>query len=662
MGFPHGGGPVSRKSPCPMPQSQIHLAQTLPPLRHDTTAAEHTADTVGSYLIGAGVISAYTLLWARGLARRRALSVEEILLAYGYVPAETLAQAYGAVYRAQVFDPSSYRGDPRLLDQIGTVRAFTIGVLPVRRVGRGVLIAVANPEVFQRHRQELENIYGEIYLVFATRQQITDEIIRLRPNPLATRAETRLPEENSCRSMTAIPIAMALILTALAIGFYQAPQPMIFWATMVAVGILLIWCTLKGTSAILLLFRLGREKQQEEEEAPAQFLRKPVVTLLVPLYRETGVVVQLISRLRALRYPVELLDVILILEEDDEKMAAFLRHTPLPPWIRTLIVPSGNVQTKPRAMNLALDIARGSIVGVYDAEDAPDPDQIHRVVDHFAASPPEVACLQGRLDYYRPRKNWLSRCFCLEYATWFGVVLEGLQALQLTIPLGGTTVFFRREILEELGGWDAHNVTEDADLGVRLVRQGYRTELVDTVTLEEPNCRARAWIKQRSRWLKGYILTYALHIRNPRQLWRDLGPRGFFGVQILFLGSFLGFCLAPFLWVFLFVPYGLPHPIVDVFGSNGSKVFMLLFLLSEYLMIMVTILAAKLRGYTRLGIWALSMQLYYPLATIAGYKALIECLYKPFFWDKTEHGLIGVATTSQKRHRKIAIKGQAMAA
>ncbi len=135
------------------------------------------------------------------------------------------------------------------------------------------------------------------------------------------------------------------------------------------------------------------------------------------------------------------------------------------------------------------------------------------------------------LDYYNPRTNWLSRCFTLEYATWFRLILPGVARLGLAVPLGGTTLFFRRSVLEELGGWDAHNVTEDADLGLRLVRHGYRTEILDTTTHEEANCRPVAWVKQRSRWIKGYMMTWAVHMRNPRLLWRQMGRGGLPGCR-----------------------------------------------------------------------------------------------------------------------------------
>ena len=201
-------------------------------------------------------------------------------------------------------------------------------------------------------------------------------------------------------------------------------------------------------------------------------------------------------------------------------------------------------------MNYGLNFARGSIVGVYDAEDAPEPDQILKVARKFLEVPSDVACLQGVLDFYNAHNTWLTRCFTIDYAIWFRLVLPGLVRLGLPIPLGGTTVFFRRSALEAFGRWDAHNVTEDADLGVRLARRGYRCDFVQSVTEEEATHTVRAWIRQRSRWIKGYAMTWAVHMRDPLSLLGELGPLRFLAIQILFLGTLSQFLLAPLLWSF----------------------------------------------------------------------------------------------------------------
>ncbi len=308
--------------------------------------------------------------------------------------------------------------------------------------------------------------------------------------------------------------------------------------------------------------------------------------------------------------------------------------------MRSVIVPDGTLRTKPRALNFALDFTQGSIIGVYDAEDAPDPDQLRKVALHFANCGPDVACLQGVLDYYNDRTNWLTRCFAIEYATWFRIVLPGLARLGFVVPLGGTTLFFRRQILEDLGGWDAHNVTEDADLGVRLARAGYRTELIDSVTQEEANGRAWPWVKQRSRWLKGYAITYAVHMRSPRQLMRDLGLKRFLGVQMLFLGTLSQFVLQPVLWSFWLIPFGIAHPIQTLLPPIGFWLLAAVFFGSEIINFAISAIALKAAKKTWLIKWAVTLQVYFPLAALAAYKGLFELAWKPFYWDKTMHGVL----------------------
>ncbi len=337
---------------------------------------------------------------------------------------------------------------------------------------------------------------------------------------------------------------------------------------------------------------------------------------MVPLYREPDIAARLVKRLGALTYPRELLDVMLVVEEDDHLTRTALAASNLPHWMRVIPVPDSDLRTKPRALNYALNFARGRIIGVYDAEDAPAADQLHRVTEHFATAGPDLACIQGVLDYYNPRTNWLSRCFTIEYAAWFRLMLPGLAKLGLVVPLGGTTLFFRREILERLGGWDAHNVTEDADLGLRLARHGYRTELLDTVTMEEANCRVWPWIKQRSRWLKGYAMTYAVHMRDPLLLWRQLGARRFIGVQLLFLGTLIQFLLAPILWSFWLMLFGLGHPLADALPGWALVGVAGMFhgCSSEVAGLTINMVALRHSRHRFLRPWAFDLHVYFPLA------------------------------------------------
>jgi cellulose synthase/poly-beta-1,6-N-acetylglucosamine synthase-like glycosyltransferase len=306
--------------------------------------------------------------------------------------------------------------------------------------------------------------------------------------------------------------------------------------------------------------------------------------------------------------------------------------------MHVVTVPDGPLKTKPRALNYALPFARGSIVGIYDAEDAPAPDQLRKVAARFASAPAEVGCLQGILDYYNPRTNWIARCFTLEYAIWFRVVMPGLERLGVPLPLGGTTLFVRRSALEAVGAWDAHNVTEDADLGIRLAANGYRTEMLPSTTEEEANCRPRAWIRQRSRWIKGHMLTWAVHMRRPGRLRRAVGWRGFIGYQIVFFGAQSQFLLAPVLWSFWLIAAGVGHPAAAIMPPTAFAVLIGLVVAAEALGLVLAVRAGRMTRHAGLWLWAPTLHLYFPLATFAAWRAAAEIVRRPFYWAKTSHG------------------------
>ena len=246
--------------------------------------------------------------------------------------------------------------------------------------------------------------------------------------------------------------------------------------------------------------------------------------------------------------------------------------------------------------------------------------------------------MQAALDYYNPRNSWIARCFTLEYALWFRLVLPGIERLGLPLPLGGTSVFLRRDILRQLGGWDAHNVTEDADLGIRLARHGYRTRMINSVTQEEANCRALPWVRQRSRWIKGYMVTWLVHMRRPATLWHQLGSRGFIGFQIVFLGSLAQVLLVPLLWTLWSIPLGLGHPLASVIPPAGLTTLAAVFLLAEVSGTVLSVIALNRSGQRISLLWIPTLHAYFPLGTLAAVKAVAETLVSPFYWDKTGHG------------------------
>lgn len=576
---------------------------------------------------------------------RDARATEDALRHRLGLPQNTLARLEAGKAHTSIINPLKDLPDPRLIEAFGAQACLKHRILPWRSVAGRVTVLTTSPDHFLRVKDALTVLFGPVHLAIVTSDNLDQALSKLCHGTLMANAELRTKPEESCRGWDAA-IAMRwgiAVIMAIAACMLVWPTASFTMLCGWAVFTLILNTILKSTAAILHLM----SKPPAPVAARPQLAHLPVVTILVPLFRERDIAGALVRRLSRLDYPTEKLDVCLVLEADDGTTQEALAATTLPYWMRAIKVPLGTLQTKPRALNYALSFAKGSIIGVYDAEDAPDPDQLRKVVQRFAERGPEVACLQGRLDFYNAHSNWLARCFTIEYATWFRIILPGLERLGLAIPLGGTTLFFRRDILEDLGGWDAHNVTEDADLGIRLARHGYRTEIIDTTTQEEANARAWPWVKQRSRWLKGYAITYGVHMRNPLKLWRELGAWKFFGVQLLFAGTISQFLLAPVLWSFWLMLAGVPHPLDGVLSQPAALTFASLFLLSEVIGIVVMAIAVTSACKRDLIKWTPTLHLYFPLAALAAYKGVFELATRPFYWDKTAHGVFAPTRSAE---------------
>ena len=570
-------------------------------------------------------------------ASRAGIGIDAQLYVHHGQSRRAIAAERAELFETRLIDPVREPPAPQLVVRYGPEAALRDGVLPWRRIGGCVVVLVIRPERFLTYRARLEELFGDVRMALTTEDQLHRAVARGFATTLCRAAEQRLPAAESSRNWDAARAGKwgAAVLAAVALAGIVTPAATFIALTALVCTFLFAGSVLKLAAAIAAL-----RGPPDPPGEPVALVRLPVITLLIPLFKEREIADHLLSRLEALDYPRELLDVCLVLESGDDTTRAALGRTRLLNWMRCITVPEGAIRTKPRALNYALNFARGSIVGVYDAEDAPAPDQLRRVAETFAQHGPDVACLQGRLDYYNARANWMTRCFTLEYAAWFRVVLPGFARMGLVVPLGGTTLFFRRDALEALGGWDAYNVTEDADLGVRLARHGFRTAFLDSVTEEEANGRLWPWIKQRARWLKGYAITYGVHMRRPGTLWRDLGPWRFFGLQLLFLGTLMQFLMAPLLWSFWLVPLGLPHPVADAAPRPVFWALVGLFLATEAINLVIAALGARRAGKTWLIPWAPTMQLYYPLAALGAWKGVLELAWRPFFWDKTAHGVL----------------------
>ncbi|MFZ5710812.1 MAG: glycosyltransferase [Pseudomonadota bacterium] len=635
---------------------------------------------LGQILVDGGQLDPGDLLKAVAMRARQDSRLGEILVAQGWAREDDILAALGRQWNTRIVARGSLRPDPRLVDAVGIETCLRGGFTPWQRLAGGTVVVTSRPDRFAEDVARLPAALGPFVMAIASERSIHEALLSVRRTALVRRAETRVPASESCRRAgpprAGIWMAAALAVSA---GLFAA-------APGVVIGILTAWslltlvlCTaLKLAAAAALIgggtaargrplrntrrAPLGSGPRAEAtgtaeatgaapnaapgpaHSAPPAEGRLPMVSVIVPLFRESDIAGRLLRRISRIDYPRELLDVVLVVEAEDRATRSVLERTRLPGWMRVIVAPDGPLRTKPRALNLALDFCRGQIVGVWDAEDAPAPSQIRDVVHHFASAPPEVACVQGVLDFYNRRRNWLSRCFAIEYAAWFRVILPGLARLGLVVPLGGTTLFFRRAALDALGGWDAHNVTEDADLGLRLARHGYRTDVIGTVTEEEPNARLVPWIRQRSRWLKGYAITWAVHMRSPRALLAALGWRRFLGVQVIFLGTLSQFILAPVIWTYWVLAFRASDSAgggaADGVWSEPAVPLAALFLAAEAVNIAIGVAGVLRAGHLDLLKWVPTLVVYFPLGTFAAVKALYEAAARPFHWDKTEHGVM----------------------
>ena len=329
-------------------------------------------------------------------------------------------------------------------------------------------------------------------------------------------------------------------------------------------------------------------------------------------------------------------DVVLLKGKLDELMTQYLDSLKV---FDAVVVPDAEIKTKPRACNYGLQRAKGKYCVVYDAEDDPDPDQLKKAVVAFSRAGEDVVCLQSRLNFYNSKENLLTRWFSLEYSFWYDYYLDGLDHVGAPLPLGGTSNHFRTKQLREIGGWDPYNVTEDADLGVRISRKGMKTAMLNSYTYEEANNKLGNWIRQRSRWNKGYVQTYLVHMRHPRKLLKEMGRKQFFYFQLTFGGNIFLPLVNPLLWAvtaltllnpgmfdFLFF-----YPIVYVCIFNliiGNGVFILLHM-GPYVI---------KKNYTSIPL-AFIIPLYWVLISIGDWRGIIQLITKPFYWEKTQHGL-----------------------
>ena len=411
----------------------------------------------------------------------------------------------------------------------------------------------------------------------------------------------------------------------------------------------LIWIFLCAIFSAAIAFGVGIRFAAFFASLPAPHTTEPLLreaqlpfyTLLVPLYREANIVASLVGHLKKLDYPVIAHEILLLVEADDADTRAAIIAAAPPPHFRMIIAPQGKPRTKPRALNIGLFHARGDLLVIYDAEDRPEPDQLRKAAAAFAKGGTKLACLQASLAIENVRDSWLTRLFAIDYAGHFDVLLWGWSRMNLPMPLGGTSNHFRTKYLRDAGGWDAWNVTEDADLGLRLARLGYTCRMLASTTWEEAPHDISNWLPQRRRWMKGWMQTCITHTRQPVRLWRELGVWRATHILALLIANTFGPLVG--IWFTVYVLYlmfdGSFAP-GDAWPAMIAHYLWTGLALSGFISLFLpTLLGAWRRGLFKSLPWLGFRAAHWALTSAACLQGVYELMVRPYHWAKTRHGL-----------------------
>ncbi len=439
----------------------------------------------------------------------------------------------------------------------------------------------------------------------------------------------------------AVILSTMLLGCALGLVFYGLKALMVLIAI-----ITLLYLSSLLLDFLLTMLALNQSTEEQIDDAIVHALADadwPRYTILCPLYREAEVVPQFVQAMQALDYPTDKLQILLLTEEDDEETRKALLAMHLPHHFSIVIVPAGRPRTKPRACNFGLLQATGDYVVIYDAEDLPHPLQLKKAVLTFANHDADLACVQAKLNYYNTNQNLLTRWFTVEYSLWFDLMLPGMQQMKLPLPLGGTSNHFRTEVLRRVSAWDAFNVTEDCDLGLRLARSNLKTIVLDSTTYEEANSQVRNWLRQRSRWIKGYLQTYLVYMRQPLRYLREGRLREFLSLQLVIGGKTAVLFVNPLMWVLLAIYFPLRSIVGDAYHTLFPSLILYMSALclfaGNFFYLYTLLIGGMKRGQYGLIKWALFAPVYWAMMSIAAFLALFQLIFKPHYWEKTEHGL-----------------------
>ncbi|MBU3101532.1 glycosyltransferase [Clostridium sp. DSM 17811] len=613
----------------------------------------HSKGKIGELLIALGILTVEQLDTALEFQQKSGGALGEILLSLGLVDSKTLFRTI-ATQQGMGRIGSEFTIDFSV--KIPQEIANRLQAIVLRANLHRVVVAVA--KILSKEQVDLleSTLENKIEQVISTHDEMEMLWSLVYPGELMMISTEKLANERPDQSARTIftrrqIIVIVAILVIIVLGlcfnsFKTALIINVFIQVVYFIVVLLkFFMIMQGT-------RNGAQIRITDEEVESLDERElPVYTILVPMYKESPVILALLENLELLDYPKHKLDIRLLVEEDDVEAQELLESQKLKYYYTIIVVPHALPKTKPKACNYGLINARGEYTVIYDAEDRPDLDQLKKVYLAFARSPESCCCIQGKLNYYNSNQNMLTRWFTQEYSMWFDLLLPGLMKLNIPIPLGGTSNHFKTEVLKSLNAWDPYNVTEDADLGIRLYASGYTTGIVNSRTWEEANSRIGNWIRQRSRWIKGYMQTWLVHMRFPLRLWHQVRTRGMIGLQVITLATPILPLINPFLWLMLILWFTTHYHLIPMLFP-GLIYYMaaieliignFIFVFSNIVGVFWVIDDLQEKGNYALSFrlvkYALLTPIYWALMSIAAYKAVWQLITNPFYWEKTDHGL-----------------------
>ncbi|CAN5427498.1 glycosyltransferase [soil metagenome] len=622
------------------------INEAYPPIEAEveTPEARRARMQMAQMLTRSGLVTSEQLQRAMLEYSRTGDPLGDILVSHESISEDVLVAALSEMHQMQRVGLADFEPDYDISRRLPEPLARRLQVIPVAESDDTLLLAVARP-LSTDDATEVEEALGQPFRQLLANRTDLDQLIQRVHSSFYADVSTQYLMENYPEQSAHVvfsPVQKAVfIMAAVVIVICAVIFPVGTSIVLVAIASA-IYFVVSVYKFRLTLRALGTHLETDvtDEEISALDERHlPTYTILVPLYKEAGIVPRLVRDINALDYPRTRLDVKLLCEEDDLETIDKIRELALPPHFHLVVVPDSQPKTKPKACNYGLQLATGSFCVIYDAEDRPDPDQLKKALIAFDAVPDNVVCMQGKLNHFNQDQNMLTSWFANEYSMHFELILPAMGASESPIPLGGTSNHFKTQTLRELGAWDPFNVTEDADLGIRLHREGYRTAMIDSTTLEEANSNVGNWIRQRSRWNKGYFQTWLVHMRHPVQLFRQTGFKGFVSFNLT-MGSAFVLLMNPIFWalttLYVLTQWGF---IEQMFPSLVFYAASLMLFVGNFIFIYLNVAGSLQRGEFGLTRTAMLSPLYWGLMSWAAWKGFIQLFTNPFYWEKTEHGL-----------------------